>query len=303
MNGGYVVRGPEPKDITMSKNNYLFPWDHHGADQRQDQDQHQKESQHQTEAQAHAQLEAQLQAQAQFQNSESYNDNGNGNANTNENTNSNYSDNTTSNTNSNTNTTHTGVKVDVGVNLSGIKPHDDDFADIDMKDPSIGKLLVNQDGSISYDPGNDISLQDVLNGALNGEGNDMSFIQNQNATINDKDTLSDAHVENNSSFEQNGNVHGGDAYADEGIKTDDGGNGGPATTGAGGAGGEGGMWGSQNGHDGYVTGISEAHADAAIDITAFNQSIVMGANLLHNQIDMTVVGGDVIENISGDHTT
>ena len=60
------------------------------------------------------------------------------------------------------------------------------------------------------------------------------------------------------------------------------------------------MWGSGNGHDGFVTGISEAHADAAIDITAFNQSIVMGANLIGNTIDMTVVGGDLTNTISGD---
>jgi hypothetical protein len=40
-----------------------------------------------------------------------------------------------------------------------------------------------------------------------------------------------------------------------------------------------------------------------IDTSAFNQSIVMGANLLGNTIDMHVVGGDVTDTISGDHAT
>ena len=54
------------------------------------------------------------------------------------------------------------------------------------------------------------------------------------------------------------------------------------------------------GEDGFVNGISEAHANAAIDITAFNQSIVMGANLMGHSIDMTVVGGDLTNTIAGD---
>ena len=64
--------------------------------------------------------------------------------------------------------------------------------------------------------------------------------------------------------------------------------------------GGGGSWGNTAGEDAFINGISEAHANAAIDITAFNQSIVMGANLMGHSIDMTVVGGDLTNTIAGD---
>ncbi len=60
------------------------------------------------------------------------------------------------------------------------------------------------------------------------------------------------------------------------------------------------MWGSQNGDDGFVTGTSEASADAIIDISAFNQQIVMGANLQGNTVDTTVVGGDFNNTVTGE---
>ena len=50
---------------------------------------------------------------------------------------------------------------------------------------------------------------------------------------------------------------------------------------------------SSNGDDGYVTGESYASAAANSENTAFNQSIVQGANVLGNEIDMTVVGGSM----------
>ena len=76
-----------------------------------------------------------------------------------------------------------------------------------------------------------------------------------------------------------------------------GGQGGIATTGAGG---DGGTWGSYNHGDSYVTGMSDANANAAIDTSAFNQSIVMGANLQQNAITTSVVGGDHHDTIGGD---
>lgn len=63
------------------------------------------------------------------------------------------------------------------------------------------------------------------------------------------------------------------------------------------------MWGSQNGHDGYVTGTSTAHSDVTIDPSAFNQQIVMGANLQGNTVDMTVVGGDYHHILTGEDST
>ena len=104
-----------------------------------------------------------------------------------------------------------------------------------------------------------------------------------------------------------GNAHSGDAFG--GIATaghgtggagGNGGNGGNATNGAGGAGGDAGMWGAYNGDDSFVNGLSEATADAFLDTTAFNQSIVMGANILGNTVDMTVVGGNFTETLTGE---
>lgn len=61
-----------------------------------------------------------------------------------------------------------------------------------------------------------------------------------------------------------------------------------------------GSWGSNNGDDGFVTGTSSASADALLETTAFNQSIVMGANVLNNTVDMTVVGGNLSSTVIGD---
>lgn len=96
-----------------------------------------------------------------------------------------------------------------------------------------------------------------------------------------------------------GNGFGGWAYGGDGGN---GGDGGYAYTGAGGAGGDGGQWGSGNGDDGYVNGASTATADGIINVSAFNQDIVMGANLQQNAVDMTVVGGDLISTVAGDDT-
>lgn len=62
----------------------------------------------------------------------------------------------------------------------------------------------------------------------------------------------------------------------------------------------GGAWGSHNGDDGFVNGYSTASADAALDNAAFNQSIVQGANVLGNTVDMTVVGGGYHSTLIGD---
>ena len=85
-----------------------------------------------------------------------------------------------------------------------------------------------------------------------------------------------------------GDGNGGDATGGNGGY---GGAGGTVNFGDGGAGGDAGTWGSNNTGDTYVNGLSQAHADAAIDVTAFNQSIVMGANLMENLLSQTVVGG------------
>jgi hypothetical protein len=80
------------------------------------------------------------------------------------------------------------------------------------------------------------------------------------------------------------------------------GNGGHAGNAVNGDGGNGhaGVWGSNNGDDGFVNGLSEAQASAVVDTSAFNQSIVQGANVLGNTVDMTVVGGGLTSTVVGD---
>jgi hypothetical protein len=98
-----------------------------------------------------------------------------------------------------------------------------------------------------------------------------------------------------------GNAFGGQATVG-GVQAGGGmaGDGGYAMTGAGGAGGNAGSWGSGNGDDGYVDGSSYASAASQISTSAFNQTIVQGANVLGNTVDMTVVGGSFSSNYIGD---
>jgi hypothetical protein len=49
-----------------------------------------------------------------------------------------------------------------------------------------------------------------------------------------------------------------------------------------------------------VTGESFASAAAQLTTTAFNQEIVMGANVLGNSVDMTVVGGSLTSSLAGE---
>lgn len=61
-----------------------------------------------------------------------------------------------------------------------------------------------------------------------------------------------------------------------------------------------GAWGSNNGDDGYVTAESNASAAAALNVTAFNQSIVMGDNVLGKSVDMTALGSSLTSSVIGD---
>lgn len=120
----------------------------------------------------------------------------------------------------------TSVSTSVNRGLDGIIPSDNDFADVDIYGGgSVDQLFINRDGVISYDPGDDVFFEDILNGSGNN-----AFVFNQ---VNDL-------VDNDGGAAWIGEVSGGNGGFD--------GMGGTATTGAGG------MWGSNNGDDGYVTG-------------------------------------------------
>jgi hypothetical protein len=55
--------------------------------------------------------------------------------------------------------------------------------------------------------------------------------------------------------------------------------------------------GSIDGDDGDFSGIGAAAANASINQEAFTQSIVMGANIQFNSVDISVVGGDVSDSL------
>ena len=282
------------------------------------QDQHQ--GQLQAEAQLQGQLQGQGQGQHQGQSSESHNANGNGNGNLNgnlngngnlnlngnENTASNAADNTA--TNSAVNESNTTVTVDVGVtethDMSGYLPTDDDFADIDLDESSVDNILMTDDGDINFDPGNEMNLEDMLTEALNGNGNDVGTINAQSNNLVDNDVLETATVDG--TLDNTGDSTGGTASSSDGIGV------GGSSSAAGDTAAksfwgedeaEGSVtddWGSDNGDDGFVSGESLSSAASTIDTTAFNQSIVMGANVLGNTVDMSVVGGNMNSTYTGD---
>ncbi len=316
MSGG--LHGTSLKEQDMSnRNSYFMPWGH----------QHQHQGQGQHEAQAQGQLQGQGQGQHQSQSSEnaSLNENGNlngslnlnGNANGNLNYNENGASNSANNaaTNAARNNTDvdtdvtTNVSVNTDVDFSGYEPTDDDFADIDMNHNSIDDIIMAK-GDVNYDPGNELNLSKVLNDALTGAGNDTGTVNAQSNNLVDNDTLNNPTVGGN--LNQTNNSNGGNATSDDGIDAGseeaDGFNF-PwiEGRGEGGHGGHGdddgfdsGNWGSGNGDDGYVSGESLSSAASSIDTTAFNQSIVMGANVLGNTVDMSVVGGNMSSTYVGD---
>lgn len=287
--------------------------------------QHQGQNQGQHEAQAQGQLQGQGQGQHQSQSSENANGNANGNLNGslnlngNANGNLNYNENGASNAAHNaannsanndtdvTTTVTTDVSVSANVDLTGYMPTDDDFADIDMHHASIDDIFMAK-GDISYDPGNELNLEDVLNDALNGQGNDTGTVNAQSNNLVDNDYLENATV--GGTLTQTNTSTGGEASSDDGIDAgseEADGFGFPYAKGGGHGGGhddddgfDSGNWGSGNGDDGFVSGESLSSAASSIDTTAFNQSIVMGANVLGNTVDMSVVGGNMSSTYVGD---
>src|SRR5690606_33358350 len=139
----------------------------------------------------------------------------------------------------------TSVSTSVNLGLDGIIPSDNDFADVDIYGGgSVDQLFINRDGVISYDPGDDVSFEDILNGSLNGSGNN-AFVFNQVNDLVDNDTLSDPQVHNNGNFQQQGSASGGFAKTGDGINAGGGGgDGGGDANADGGSGGRGSAYGS-----------------------------------------------------------
>ncbi|MEP2703985.1 MAG: hypothetical protein ABJQ71_08470 [Roseibium sp.] len=178
------------------------------------------------------------------------------------------------------------IKVDVDTdytnNFRASKSYlDDDTFDIDLQDDvDVDQLLVSK-GGIDYNPGDDISVEDALNDALNGNGNDAGVGLNNTNQISDDDDSHDTQVTNDAPFEQYAKAEGGWASADDGIAS----------------GGHFEVW---AGDDASVSGSASAAANASNNTDAFINDLVQGANIANNSVDMTIVGGGMLTDTVGE---
>jgi hypothetical protein len=137
-------------------------------------------------------------------------------------------------------------------------------------------------GDIDFDPGDDIKVEDVLNDALNGAGNDTGFVLNNSNMLQDNDQATDTYVANDSPFTQKLTASGGSAVADDGLAF-----GGSSMT-------------VDALDDATVIGEVMAAANAANATEAFVNELVQGANILNNSVDTTIVGGDLYTDSVGE---
>ncbi|EAV42561.1 fibrinogen binding protein [Stappia aggregata IAM 12614] len=161
-------------------------------------------------------------------------------------------------------------------------PSDVDNIDLDLSDhASVGDMLIAK-GDINFDPGDDINVEDVLNDALNGAGNDTGFVLNNSNMLEDNDQATDTYVANQASFAQNLTATGGSAVADDGLAF-----GGSSMT-------------VDALDDATVIGEVMAAANAANSTEAFVNELVQGANILNNSVDTSIVGGDLYTDSVGE---
>jgi len=197
------------------------------------------------------------------------NGNGNGNFNGNVNASETLNGNLNGNANINVNETHTNVetKVNVGLELTGqldVGPPDITVTDsIFIPEPGCGDIAVANNGSSAA-----IYNGDVFNFG-DGTGTQTVFDLTQANELADCDFLADASVSsNNSNFASSmwGIGDGGKVEIGDGIGEGD--------------------------DILHATNNVSASADAAATLSAFNQNIVMGANIQYNSASQSVIGGD-----------
>ncbi|WP_305988463.1 hypothetical protein [Roseibium sp. MMSF_3544] len=161
-------------------------------------------------------------------------------------------------------------------------PTDNDAFDLDMKDNAhVDEMLVGA-GDISYNPGDDVTVEDLLNEALNGKGNDTGVVVTNTNQLEDNDVASDTYVDNDGWFHQDLKSHGGYSNADDGIAF-----GGNRLT-------------VDAGDDATVIGDVLAASNASNMTDAFTNELVQGANILNNGVDMTIVGGSLYTDSVGE---
>lgn len=150
---------------------------------------------------------------------------------------------------------------------------DTDFAVLeDVKD--FGNLGI-AGGDLTFNLGDDFSftldVDNILNGSLNGEGNESGFSAVQANHLADQDAAWEVRMEN-SGAENHLSANAGEAHGAIGMDMD----------------GKG--WDLKTGDD--ATGTSTADASAILANSGFHFEFVQGANMLSNAIDSSVIGGD-----------
>ncbi|KAA0697446.1 fibrinogen-binding protein [Neorhizobium sp. P12A] len=154
---------------------------------------------------------------------------------------------------------------------------DDDFGS--LKDvANFGNLGV-AGHDVTYDIGDDFSfhfnVDNILNNALGGDGNDTGFSLVQANNLADQDTAYDLKM-NNSGADNYLNATGGNAHGADGVDIDSKLSWDPHTAGV--------------GHD--LTGSNVSDASAILANSGFHQELVQGANMVSNAADIAITGGN-----------
>jgi hypothetical protein len=268
--------------MSKSKKKYYDP------DQDQDQDQKQDQRQAELQAQLQGQLQGQGQAQGQGQyqfalsENKNENENDNDNKNESENKNENANENKNENENSNENKVENKLdnkvdnevdnKVDNAVD-NKIENHVENkvetAVDVDVKvDLDLDGWEPTDDDVIDIDWIDDTSgsviMPDVVDQKLDGNGNQFNIDQVNNLVDNDSLT---ATFNNTGSVTFDSKGEGGDAKIDD-IKAE--------------------VSGRSSMGD-----VGTASADVVASAEAFHTSVVMGANIQFNNIEMSVAGNNL----------
>jgi hypothetical protein len=154
---------------------------------------------------------------------------------------------------------------------------DDDFGTLKGID-NLGNLGV-AGHDVTYDIGDDFSfhfnVDNILNNALGGDGNDTGFSLVQANNLADQDAAYDTKM-NNTNADNYLNATGGNAHGAEGVDIDSKLSWDPHAAGV--------------GHD--MSGSSVADASAILANSGFHQELVQGANMVSNAADIAITGGN-----------
>ncbi|WP_057461277.1 hypothetical protein [Pseudovibrio sp. POLY-S9] len=137
-------------------------------------------------------------------------------------------------------------------------------------------------GSLDITPSGSPDVGGGFFGNLDANGTDTIFGAEQANALYDQDTITNVEVHNHGTLDQSIVADGGQAMSADGIHDAES------------------LFDFGTGDDYSVTASTAATADALGVANAFNQTIVMGANVQANAVDVNVVGGSSTVNVVGE---